>query len=777
MAKGAKKSGALLSREAEEAQARAAETLREADRFLREMEVQGRKGAVPLDQLEGMEFLSEEEDNAAAAPAAEAGAAPVGQPGKASLAADPQAQQIALGLGRGVEELERVVAQSEAGEEKGQVFYALRAGEVEVLVRQDGMRAYVRGLSAEAAGQSQVLKVLEECHLRQVEVQAPKKKKGGWIGVAQGKPPVAGKAAQLEFCCPGPPEEPLTLEVLGLLSLDLQRLFQAGGFDPQVVPELGAVAVVPGQVVARLGGQEESQAGQDVFGRPVAPLPVAPADRMEPGGHMILSPTGEYQAEGYGYLCIEEGRLSVWSPTWMDPGNMCAYWVLLDPRPHPVAAEMVHQRLEEAGVMGGIQEEQVRALAGQVQQGAHAVGIHLVAQGASAVDGQDVVVEMLVDLRRWAGKERSDGSIDFREVNFTPVVEAGQLIARRRPPTLGTPGLDLKGKVLEAKEGRDQVLQAGVNVEVKIDGESEVFAAAIEGVAKRNRDELSVIRQLTRKGDVDPETGNLDFKGDICIDGSVGQGFSVKATGDITISGTVEAGSTVLALGSIVVSKGIMGSQTRVQAQGSVRAQFIQEALVVAGGDIEVGNYAYHAHLQADGKVVVHKGTGTRGGGVLGGEVWAQAGIELHLAGSPNGVLGLLAAGLQPAQAQEADKLKAGALTCQAHILKILQSFNLTRINPAQIRAAIAAANGSHNQILMGQARQLEQLVHLYQKLQAELAELKGQIRTGVKEAQIKVMGTACWGVTIRIGEHQRQLTEDLKSPRFHLHEDRLVER
>jgi uncharacterized protein (DUF342 family) len=403
--------------------------------------------------------------------------------------------------------------------------------------------------------------------------------------------------------------------------------------------------------------------------------------------------------------------------------------------------------------------------------------VHLVAQGVSPVDGQDAVVEMLVDLRRWAGKERPDGSIDFREVNFTPAVEVGQGIARRRPPTSGTPGRDLKGKTLEAKEGRDQVLQAGANVEMKTEGEVEIFTAVIAGVAKRNRDELSVIRQLTRKGDVDPETGNLDFKGDICIDGSVGQGFSVKATGDITISGTVEAGSTVLALGDIVVSRGIMGSQTRVQAQGSVRAQFIHEALVVAGADLEVGNYAYHAHLQAGGKVVVHKGTGTRGGGVLGGEVWGQGGIELHLAGSPNGVRGLLAAGVQPAQAQEADKRKAGAQTCQAHILKILQSFNLSRIDPAHIRTAIAAANGSHNQILMGQARQLEQLVHLYQKLQAELAELKGQIRTEVKEAEIKVMGMACWGVTIRIGEHQRQLAEDIKSPRFHLHEGRLVER
>lgn len=732
------------------------EELQEVERFLQEMDA-------------GEEGPELPKDGGAEEKLAEPPARP---------ADDPRARWIAEGLRRTAAELERVEAGEEAGEDRGQVFYGVHVEKMNLLVRQDGMRAYLRGIPANTAKDLRTLRALEACGLAEIEVEAPRKnqREDQWIKVAQGQPPAPGKAGELELYCPSRPGETISFEALSLLSMELYQLFRAGGFDHKALPGIRALAVAAGEVLARISARQSGQPGQDVFGRMVAPALESPQGTVEPGWHVSLSEEGEYRAGRYGYLCLAEGKLSVLSPLWLDAGNIHAYWVLLDENPQPVTGEMVHQCLEDMGVVEGVQEERIKELTDQARRGQHQLGLHLIAQGAYPVNGEDAVVDLLVDLGRRAGKERPDGSVDFREVNFTPNVGIGQVVARRKPPRPGTPGRDVKGNALEPREGQDKPLKGGANIEVRLEDDTEVFAATIEGVVKQRGEELFVSRQLALKGDVNFDTGNLDFKGDVHVGGSVLQGFSVKATGDVSIGGTVEAASTVLALGDITVGKGIMGRRTRVQARGTVRAQFVQEGRVMAGRDIALGNYAYHAFLHAEGKIIVRKGAGARGGSILGGEAWGREGVEICISGSPTGGVGMLVAGLQPEQAQQLDKLKANVNTCHEHILKVLRRFNLTRIDLGQIRNMLAAATGPHRKVLVHHSRQLGQLVQLYQKMQADHAELESQIRTAVKGASIKMSDTAYAGTTIRIGEYQRKLAQDVKSPRFHIHAEKLVE-
>lgn len=728
------------------------EDLQDVDHFLKEMESLAGDALAPPD-VPADEFKVE-----------------------AGLADDPQARWIAAGLKLSVEELERLEAGAEAGEDQGQVFYGVNVNKVNLVVRQDGLRAYVRGVSAEAANDPKTIRMLEGWGLAKIQIKAPKRE-GDWVCVAQGQSAMVGWAGKLELCCPSHPGKNLSYQTLSLLSMELHQLFMISGFDQNSLPSCRALAVTPGELLARVSDQEAGHPGIDVFGRDVEPPTKSSQDQGEPGRHVSLSEEGEYRAERYGYLYLTEGKLSVLSPFWIDPGNMHGYWVVLDEDPQQVTVEMIHQCLEDVGLVEGSQPEKIQTLVSQVRQGQHQVGLHLIAQGTQAVDGQDAVVELLVQLGRRSGKELPDGSFDFREVNFAPSVRAGQVLARRQPLVPGTPGRDVKGNVLEAKEGRDQLLKAGANIEVRYEEGVEEYVATTEGVVKQKQDELFLVKQLPIKGDVNFDTGNLDFKGDLYIDGSVVQGFSVKATGDITITGTVEPGSTVLALEDITVGKGILGRRTRVQARGSVRAQFVQEARVEAGRDIEVGSYAFHAFLHAEGKVIAHKSAGPRSGSILGGEVWGCEGVEAAFAGSPTGVAGLVSVGLQPGQAQRLDKLKANGNICYEHILKSLRKFNLTQVDLGQIHNMLTAATGAHRKVLVHHAQQLGQLVQLYQKLQGEQAELESQIQTMVQGAEIKVLNTAYWGVTIRIGECHRKLTEDVRNPRFHIHEGALVER
>ena len=80
---------------------------------------------------------------------------------------------------------------------------------------------------------------------------------------------------------------------------------------------------------------------------------------------------------------------------------------------------------------------------------------------------------------------------------------------------------------------------------------------------------------LNISGDASSETGDIDFDGRACIEGSVRAGSSVKAGDAITIAGTVEPGALVHAQGDIKVGQGIIGKETNVVAKGTVRAEYV----------------------------------------------------------------------------------------------------------------------------------------------------------------------------------------------------------
>ena len=270
---------------------------------------------------------------------------------------------------------------------------------------------------------------------------------------------------------------------------------------------------------------------------------------------------------------------------------------------------------------------------------------------------------------------------------------------------------------------------------------------------------------------------NLSLEGGIYIKGAVRWGFSVKADGDITVMGTVEPGGNVISRGDITVGEGVVGRRTQVVAGGNVRADFVREASVTAGQDIVLHNYAHHARLRAGGKVIVSNGKGEMKGSIVGGQIWARKGIDAHIVGNPAGVITTLMTGLDPDQARELDKLTNIIYAAEGHILWILGHFYLTRIDVVQIRQLISAATGPRRRLLAHYARQLGQLVQLCENLLAKRNDLEEQIGATLQGTEIQVRDTAFPGVLVRLGNHQRKLTAEIKALHFRLEDGKLAER
>jgi uncharacterized protein (DUF342 family) len=183
----------------------------------------------------------------------------------------------------------------------------------------------------------------------------------------------------------------------------------------------------------------------------------------------------------------------------------------------------------------------------------------------------------------------------------------------------------VKGETIEVRTPVEAELVAGENVRLEGDSSTGRLISEMEGGASCATAEVSgesgpkmqhtvAVRPVAQiSGDVNYETGNLDFKGNVEIKGSVLSPFIVKASGDIRIGETVESGAQVYGEANLVVRLGIVGENTVVKVEGNITAKFIQDATVSAGGNIAAGSYIRSANVSSQSSVTVEGSGGAVG--------------------------------------------------------------------------------------------------------------------------------------------------------------------
>ena len=683
-----------------------------------------------------------------------------------------QRQWVARGLGRPVAELSRLLADEDAGEDAGNFFYTTTLSGVTLAIRTDALRAYIIEFATKIPHRDQLAKLLEEWGLADVDVpliritkpvpgDAPGQK---WIKVSEGRLPQHPDSFQIEYAYPGREEEILPARNLLQISQETSSLLQSEKFEATLVPGVQALTAIPGDVLARLLPQK-GRPGRDVFGQEI-PIPAKAESHPEAGPHVTVSSDRLYRAERYGYVCLQEDRLSIVPPLWIDPTQTRVYLVVLSDEARPVTAEMIHQWLEDLGVVAEIRKDEIDRAVTALACDRHGRGLSLIAEGREPQGGKSARLEIVAGTAGHSGQVLEEGLLIE--------VQANQLVAQRILPTADTLGQNVKGDIVPAPGGEEQRVWIGANLWTELREGVEQFFAGENGVLKIKADQLSVVELLKLKGDINFKTGNLNFRGEVFVEGSVRSGFSVEADEGITVTSSVDSGALVTAEEDIVIKEGVIGQRTRVIAGGYVRASFIRDARIVAGKDIALENYAHHAELHAGGKVVVSRDASGANGQLAGGHVWAHGGIDVHIAGSAAGVPTTLIAGLAPKQARELARLDRGIKRIYEHILHILQHFYLQRIDVMQIRNMIAATKGPRRQLMAGYARKLGELVQTYQELLAEQERLRQTISVAVQGVEIRVRNMAFPGVIIRIGDKEHTITEEIRNICFYLKDGEL---
>ena len=241
-----------------------------------------------------------------------------------------------------------------------------------------------------------------------------------------------------------------------------------------------------------------------------------------------------------------------------------------------------------------------------------------VAKGKKPEYGRDAYLKNEVDQENQSVSTDSNQQFNFKNIRTIPSVKSGQLLATIVPPTNGFPGNDVYGNVLQAKPGKKLRLKPGKNIIFQ----NEKVWATTDGQISISANSVNVFPIFEVKGDLDLNTGNINFIGNVMVYGNVPSGYEIKAGGDVKITGLVE-GAIIEAQGSIHISGGIAGQKKAIVKAGvDIHTQYVNQAKIIAGNDIQIDNFMMHSEVTAGNRILCNQAH------IIGGKISAGQSIE-----------------------------------------------------------------------------------------------------------------------------------------------------
>lgn len=305
------------------------------------------------------------------------------------------------------------------------------------------------------------------------------------------------------------------------------------------------------------------------------------------------------------------------------PDGMTAYLRLPEPEAGmQYRLEDIQDALSASGVKKGIDQ---KAIVGMLQSRTYGRSV-AVAAGKVPVDGKDGYFEYMFESKL-DGKPRinEDGTVSYAIKLFEMVTE-GQVIALYHPAIQGVDGYTVKDAPVRARVGRELPPLRGRGFECNPDGVT--YVASITGKIDKINDKINILPVYEVSGDVDANMGNIEFRGDVIIHGSVDD-VEIRAAGTVTIDGVVQGGS-IFANKDIVLSGGVLGNgKSVIDAKGGISAKFFEFATVRSKGDITADIFL-NSNVYCEGSAFVM----SKKGCIVGGSVHAVGGIEANSIGN-----------------------------------------------------------------------------------------------------------------------------------------------
>ncbi len=341
---------------------------------------------------------------------------------------------------------------------------------------------------------------------------------------------------------------------------------------------------------------------------------------------------GAYKAAEYGFVVLDGGKIRLISPLVISKDKLKSFFFVYPTKfgRMPSYAD-IEEIMHQYRILARIDQNRILEQLQSVDVNKPQLTKILIAQGKEPVNGHEEYYLPIINLKKKAGELKSDGSIDFKEVGFIVEVKKGQDVLRRIPKVKSVDGYNVFGDKALGESERKEGYNKGANLEPG-KGDENIFVSSIDGCIDVDGRTISVLPIVHINGDINYETGNIDFDGSVHIAGSVLPGFSVKARGDVIIEKNVDD-ALIEAHGDITVKMGVVGKEhVRLVANGKVSAKYLLNAKVEAVGDIIVDDSIINCDVFSNSKISVV----AKQGKIIGGNTTALYEIMVNVSGSPN---------------------------------------------------------------------------------------------------------------------------------------------
>jgi hypothetical protein len=182
-----------------------------------------------------------------------------------------------------------------------------------------------------------------------------------------------------------------------------------------------------------------------------------------------------------------------------------------------------------------------------------------IARGKVPIQGRDAQLDLYFPENIENIFTEVRGYTDYKNHMNIPSVKKGDVIARKTPPVEGNTGYDVFGNVLFPETIKDIRIAGKNNVEITPDS---IVIALKEGRPRVTGNHVKYFEINTAfivPGNVDMQTGNIVFAGDVIVYGDVTDNMIVESLGNIYVAGSV-FNATLTATGSIAVKGNVIGS-------------------------------------------------------------------------------------------------------------------------------------------------------------------------------------------------------------------------
>ncbi len=354
---------------------------------------------------------------------------------------------------------------------------------------------------------------------------------------------------------------------------------------------------------------------------------------------------------------------------------------------------------------------------------------------------------------------RPDGTTDYMNIKTIETVQADDLIAIYHPAVQGVSGMNVRGVPIPAKPCRDLPPLVGRGFNRSTDNIT--YTAAIDGKIEVQQGRVIISPVHEVQGDADITTGNIEFNGDVIINGGCRDGVVIKAAGNITIKGLVE-NCELYAGHDLFLLSGTKGAEkTIIEVGGSMTAQFLEYVVVKCRGNI-TADYMFKSKVSCDGRIDL---TGKKSS-IIGGYVSAVQGIDVEEIGNAFGTTTEVAVGVDSERAAEIIRLRNKIEDLGSNVEKIKKGLEVF-VKVGEERGIDFSNDPRRLQLLRVKIRD-EAIVN---KDKEDLTRLLGVIKKG-ENACVRVLRRVYSGTSVSIDDHHVTVHDDFGATEFVKTED-----